>query len=330
MKARTIPLWVAVAVTLAALATVPILKLRQGSITLTGVVLRQDEDPHKQLPIPDATITAFVDDHSLAGKSDTSGLFHLKLPKTGWRNQDVTLRLQDAGYEPLEITSQLNNQNKGELYVLRMTPSPTQSVKPAGTPPVVIKDVRVRYAEKTSNVVSVGSAAQTFTVPNSGGVPCANNNPCSPDGKWKAAVGGITMDAGEGQQFENVRVSCIAGPCPFTKIETGENPHPGRKITVRVKDWSDTVTFLVEAEVTRVMPNDAIRQAYPAIYGRSMSFTLPASAQGPSIQLDLNGSDIVFPLGPALRLSWATCGLQVAPDKTKLYVCDLKPGYEFK
>ena len=42
------------------------------------------------------------------------------------------------------------------------------------------------------------------------------------------------MDAGERQQFEHVRVSCIAGPCPFTKIETGESPSPGRKITVRV------------------------------------------------------------------------------------------------
>ena len=75
--------------------------------------------------------------------------------------------------------------------------------------------------------------------------------PCSPDGKWKASMGSITMDAGEGQQFDNARVSCIAGPCPFTRIETGAIPRPGRKITVTIRNWSDTVTFLVEAEVTR-------------------------------------------------------------------------------
>jgi hypothetical protein len=138
------------------------------------------------------------------------------------------------------------------------------------------------------------------------------------------------MEAGDQQQFENARVSCIAGPCPFTRIESGAILHPGRKITVSVLDWSDTTTFLVEAEVTRSMPSDAIRQAYPAIYGRAMSFTLPAAAEGPSVEADLGGADIVFPLGPDLLLSWADCSLQVGTDQTKLYRCDLKPGYEFR
>jgi hypothetical protein len=138
------------------------------------------------------------------------------------------------------------------------------------------------------------------------------------------------MDAGDQQQFENARVSCIAGPCPFTRIESGAILHPGRKITVSVLDWSDTATFLVEAEVTRSMPSDAIRQAYPAIYGRAMSFTLPATAEGPSVEADLGGIDLVFPLGPALLLSWADCSLQVGADQTKLYSCELKPGYEFR
>jgi len=330
MQARKISLWAAVAAILAAIVIVPILLLRRTSVILTGAVLRQDADPHKQLPIPNVKITATEGGRTVTGESDASGLFHLKLPNPGWRNQEVTLRLQDSGYLPLEVEQQLNERSKSELYVLRMTPSPAQAVSPAGVPPVVIKDVRVRYAERTSNVVSVGSEARTFTVQNKGNVPCDAKPPCSPDGKWKAALGGITMDAEPGQEFDNIRVSCIAGPCPFTKIETGATPHPGRAITVRVLDWSDTVTFLVEAEVMRTTPNDVIRQAYPAIYGRSMSFTLPAMAGGPSILADLNGSGIVFPLGPALKLSWAACTLQVAPQQTKLYVCELKPGYKFK
>jgi hypothetical protein len=97
-----------------------------------------------------------------------------------------------------------------------------------------------------------------------------------------------------------------------------------------VRNWSDTATFLVEAEVTRSLPSDAIRQAYPTIYGRAMSFTLPSTAEGPSLEADLDGTEIVFPLGPTLRLSWAECNLQVRSDQTKLYGCELKPGYQFR
>ena len=61
-----------------------------------------------------------------------------------------------------------------------------------------------------------------------------------------------------------------------------------------------------------------------------MSFTLPATAQGPSIEAELNGLAVVFPLGPSLGLSWAACNLQITPDKTKRYTCELKPGYNFR
>ena len=121
----------------------------------------------------------------------------------------------------------------GELYIARMTPIPVQAAGPLAVKEIRIKDVRVRYAEQTSSTVNVGSAAKTFAVPNIGNVPCGNKPPCSPDGKWKASMGSITMDAGAGEQFNNARVSCIAGPCPFTNIETGAIPRPGRTITVR-------------------------------------------------------------------------------------------------
>ena len=218
----------------------------------------------------------------------------------------------------------------GELFIVRMNPIPSRIGTGAARREIVIKDVRVRYAEKSLSTIDVGSTAKTFTVPNIANVPCGGKPPCSPDGRWKAAIGAITIDAGEGQQLTNTRVSCIAGPCPFTKVETGATAQPGRTALVRVRNWSDTATFLVEAEVTRSMPSDAARRAYPAIYGRAMSFTLPAAAEGPSIEADLGGAEIVFPLGPALRLSWAECSLQLGADKTKLYRCELKPGYRFQ
>jgi hypothetical protein len=326
MRARNIAIWSAVAVTCGVVvAAVLIVKTRRATVTLTGVVLRQDEDPRKQLPIPNVKITATEGARSAEGESDVSGLFRLRLPNGRWRESPATLTFRRSGYQPFEFRPSLN----GEIYVIRLTPI-AQTAPPAALPELLVKDVRVRYAEKSTTPVDVGSTAKTFTVVNTGDVPCERKPPCSPNGKWKAARGGITMEAGAQQQFENARVSCIAGPCPFTRIESGAILHPGSKITVSVLDWSDTTTFLVETEVTRSMPSDAIRQAYPAIYGRAMSFTLPAAAEGPSVEADLGGADIVFPLGPDLLLSWADCSLQVGTDQTKLYRCDLKPGYEFR
>jgi len=59
-----------------------------------------------------------------------------------------------------------------------------------------------------------------------------------------------------------------------------------------------------------------------------MNFTLPVAAQGMSIEAQMNGSEIVFPLGPNLRLSWADCTL-TATEQARLYRCDVKPGYRF-
>ncbi len=326
IKARTVTISIAVAVALGIVAAALLVRVRYASVTLTGVVLRQDTDPRKQLPIASVKITATNGERTAAGESDTSGLFHLKLSTGGWREHPISLMFRHPGYQPMDITPAV----KGELYIVRMTSIPAQTAVPAGGHEITIKDVRIRYSEKTSGTVNVGSTAKTFTVSNTGDIPCGDRPPCSPDGKWKASNGGVTIDAGQGQQFQNARVSCIAGPCPFTKIESGATPPPGRTITVMVRNWSDTVTFLVEAEVTRSTPSDAVRQDYPAIYGRSLSFTLPATAEGPSIEADLDGAEIVFPLGPALQLSWAECTLQVGADQTKLYRCELKPGYRFQ
>lgn len=327
IRPRTFAIGAAVALlVLAALAAVLVIELRPQTAALTGVVLRQDSDPRKQTPIVNVQITAVEGREHATAETNASGLFRLDLSEQRWRNRPVTLTFRHPGYRPDRISAALN----GELYVVRLTPTPAPPAAPAVGHVTAIKDVRVRYAERTSNNVNVGSAARTFTVQNQGNVPCHDQSPCSPNGKWKAAEGGITMDAGAGQQFKNVRVSCIAGPCPFTRIESGAASNPGRVLNVKVLVWSDTVTFLVEAEVTRAMPSDAIRQAYPAIFGRSMSFTLPATAEGPSLETDFGGTDIVFPLGPALKLSWADCTLRVSPDKTQLYLCTLKPGYEFQ
>jgi hypothetical protein len=138
------------------------------------------------------------------------------------------------------------------------------------------------------------------------------------------------LDAGVGNQFRNVRASCIAGPCPFTKIDAARFSQGGQILTVSARDWSDTATFLLEAEVFRPMESQLEHRTYPAIFGEGLSFTLPSAAQSVSIEADLDGQTIIFPLGPSLFLSWATCDAGVNLDRGRIYRCTAKPGYLFQ
>jgi hypothetical protein len=193
-----------------------------------------------------------------------------------------------------------------------------------------VSNTRIRYSVKATTEANIGSAVRTFQVVNTGNTPCHNLLPCSSNGKWKASVGSISLDAGENNEFRNARVSCIAGPCPFTKIEE-ENLSPDRRhFNVSALNWSDTTTILLEAEVVHPMTSDMVRETYPVIFGHTLNFSLPASAEGPSITAEINGEPIVFPLGPDLILRWANCQVQGDRDQSKNYRCELKDGYQFR
>jgi len=294
--------------------------------TLTGVVLRFNQDPGKQLPIADAQITAEGGNPGLNARtaSGPSGLFTIKL-KPGIRVGEMfTLGFRHPDYRPMSITEYAQDR----LYVIRMIPSTRNAATAAGETSV-IRNVRVRYATETTAKVNVGSAAKTFEVVNQGDIACQKNPVCSPDGKWRATVGGASLDAGEGNEFEDARVSCIAGPCPFTKIEKDGFSHGGQHISVTVRDWSDPVSFVFEAEVTRVSRNLISVQAFPVVFGQTMSFTVPQGAEGLTIQAELNGMEIIYPLGPDLILSWANCTAERDAGGSNLYQCVIKPGYRF-
>ncbi len=300
-----------------------------GSTFLIGSVLEGGTDPRRQTPLADADVVATVGDTSEGAhaetKSDASGLFRLTLFPAVKPDDAVTLKVGHTGYQPWEITAPL----KDQIYIARLTPlhaEPTAAVEAAE---MTVTDLRVRYSVKSSVTMNVGSFAQTFEMRGSGGVPCNGQAPCSPDGQWKAVSASVSYDAGDGNEFREVRVSCIAGPCPFTSIQHENFLNPGRTVKISTLDWSDTTTFLVEAEVTRTQVNDAIRYSIPVVFGHGMDFTLPGTAEGPSIEAELNGSEIVFPLGPDLFLSWAVCTLKTDKDGSKLYRCELKPGYRF-
>lgn len=323
--AQRMTLWaglVAVGVVLGALYT---LGKKEEPVTVTGVVIRQDSDPQKQAPISNVEITA--DDAVLQhdSKSDSSGLFHLSLRPGVTRNQLVTLIFRHPDYKPITLTQPIGN----ILYVIRMLPNPRAATPAPAGPKKSISDVLVSYSVKASAAVEVGSAVKTFQVTNTGNISCRGQMPCSPDGKWRAAEAVLSLDAGEGNQLRNPRVSCIAGPCPFTKIDTSGLAEGNRVFRASVRDWSDATTFLVEAEIVHQMTGDINRQTHPVILGRNLDFSLPAGAEGVSIEAEVDGSRVVFPLGPDLCLSWAECSMKVEKDHSNAYRCELLPNVEF-
>lgn len=196
---------------------------------------------------------------------------------------------------------------------------------------MAIAHVVAKYSVSTTTTVNIGSVGQTFQVMNTGNVPCKGHRPCSPEGRWKAAEGSTVLDAGPGNEFRNARASCIAGPCPFTRVDDRSlnRSVDGRMLKVSALNWSDTATFLLEADVYRSAISDSLRQSYPLIFGHAITFTLPAAAEGVSLEAEVNGSRIVFPLGPSLYLTWANCQTLLNKDQTKLYRCELKPGFRF-
>jgi hypothetical protein len=293
-------------------------------ISLHGAVLVQNVDPHKQQPIAGVSVSAgdlAVSD----AKSDAAGLFVLNLRRPIRRGHPIVLSFHDPQYRPLELKDYVSDR----LYVAHLTPV-TAMAAAENQPVVKVANIRIRYTVKTMSEMNVGSAVKIFDVQNKGNVACAGQHLCSPDGRWKANVGSVSLDAGAGNIFRDVRASCIAGPCPFTKIESDTLMQGGHNITVSAIDWSDTATFLIEAEVFRPMMSQVEHWSYPVIFGDGLSFTLPSSAESVSIEADLDGQTIIFPLGPSLLLSWAMCDTAINPDRGRIYRCAPKPGYRFQ
>lgn len=300
--------------------------LRRATIQVVGAVIVQNDDPRKELPIAGVEVTASDGVTVTRTKSDTNGYFGFKFRKRLLRVHPViTLTFSHLDYQPAEMTVKPGD----DITIAKLVS--TKPLKPvdSGGPKQTIGNVTVRYSIKSAAVATIGSAVRSFEVQNVGNVACNGHPPCSPDGKWKASIGSTTLDAGAGNEFRNARASCIAGPCPFTKLDTSDLTRPGRTITVSATVWSDTAIFLVEAEVIHPMQNDVVRTSYPVVFGDALNFTLPHAAEGVSLQAEVNGQNIVFPLGPALKLSWADCQTRSNPDETRVYRCELKPGFRW-
>jgi hypothetical protein len=314
------------AVLLASILLVLGARYRNKPVEVTGAVVQQDEDPRKQSPITDAKVTAAGDSDDVSVNSNLLGLFKLSLPLGMRRGQIITLQFRHPKYQPLDLKTEIGD----KLYVIHMVPLHTNAGTTSNHPDILVTNLLVRYSTETSAEVNIGTGIKTFQVENAGDITCGSYVPCSPDGKRKAAIGSASLDAGRGNVFEDARVSCIAGPCPFTKIEYDGFSRGGRYISVSIRDWSDTTTFLFEAEVFQQQVNVIVRQSYPVIFGRAFNFSLPATAEGPSLEAELGDMPITFPLGPDPNLSWAACTVIFGKARSKSYRCELKQGYKFQ
>ena len=325
-RAHKIEAWIALSVAIVVIASILALIhwQRQKPISLWGAVLMQNADPHKQQPIAGVTVSA--GDLAVADvKSNSTGLFVLKLRKPIRKGHPLVLSFRDPHYRPLDVDDVVTN----KLYVVHLVPLSSEPA-PRNQPAAKVANVRVRYTVKAMTEMNVGSAVKTFEVENKGNVPCKGQHPCSPDGKWKATLTSATLDAGPGNQFRDARASCIAGPCPFTRIREDHISENGQTYLVSALDWSETATFLLEAEVFRPMESQSEHWSYPVIFGEGLSFTLPGDAQSVSIEADVDGQTIIFPLGPSLFLSWAACDETVNADRGRVYRCTPKSGYRFQ
>ena len=317
-------LTVTVAVIVAALAL--LVYYHRKPLSIRGAVIREDTDPRKQSPITNVEISTTHTVAPAGVSSDFSGYFKLTLRRRVRRGEVIALHFQHPDYRTVDLKEPVGD----KLLIVKMLPDHPENTVPGNGPEVPISNVFVRYSTETATMNNIGTGTRTFQVENTGNVPCHRHAPCSPDGKWKAALASASLDAGQGNVYRNARVSCIAGPCPFTRIETDDFSQGGRKIGVTVLDWSDTTTFLLQAEVYRYEVSDIVRESYPVIFGDSLNFTLPSAAEGPTLEAELGGENTIFPLGPSPVLSWANCNVRVGKDQSKTYRCELKAGFQFR
>lgn len=305
---------------------------RPRSIAIQGAVIRKDADPRKELPVAGVAVIATDGLMTVRTQSEASGYFNLSLRESVWPGQTVTLSFRSPDYESYDLTLHPGiRSNTERLYIAKLTPIAQAPALRSAQKMSVVSNIRIRYTVNSKGDLNIGSAVRTFQVVNQGNVPCNRQAPCSPDGIWKANTGSVTLDAGPDHEYRNVRASCIAGPCPFTRIDSSGYSQGGRVITATALDWSDTATFLLEAEVFRSSINSNVRESYPVIFGQTLNFTLPPTEEGVSIEAELDGTPMVFPLGPDLRLSWAACSARTnrEGEHSTVYRCELKQGYKF-
>jgi len=250
-KQSKVTIWVAVigslgVVIAAAIALIP--QLHQSvppppppePMVIQGVVMRDEANPEKRFPISSVRVISTDGLASAPTTTGTDGLFKLTLKPEAKNGLSISLNFQHPDYQEKDVTQVIG---ESVPYIFYLWPSQYTRVEPAGQ---AWMGRFLRVADPPEIV------SKTFQIRNRGSVRCNNRPPCSPDGKWKAAIETASIDAGPGKIFASGRAQCIAGPCPWTSVETKGFPQLGQPtLTVSVRNWSDTVTYRLSGEAVR-------------------------------------------------------------------------------
>jgi len=325
-NSRKIALITALIAMLGGLAVVTISHYYKKPIYVRGAVIKEDNDTMKESPITDVEVSVANGLARNSTKSNFAGFYSIRLNQGVSQDQVLTLKFRHPDYVPLDLTEPFGER----LSVVHLVPVHKDIDTTANRPTTPVTNVLIRYSTQATVEQNIGTEAKTFQIQNVGNIPCNHGHVCSPDGKWKAGAATESLDAGEGNEYRNARVSCIAGPCPFSRIDVDSFSKGGRHIRATVRNWSDTTTFLLQAEVYHTQIESIVRMAYPVILGTSLNFTLPPAAEGPSVEAEVNNEEIIFPLGPKPTLSWANCNVSVDKNNASFYRCDLKNKYRFQ
>lgn len=210
-----------------------------AAIVMRGVVMRDEANPEKRYAIPGVRVMATNGVAPAPVLTGTNGMFELALNPAARNGQVIDLNFSHGEYQEKDETQVIAEDVPYVFYLwpktyaglrLKALPMPSWNLFPAA------------YAAPETLVT-------TFQVINRGSVRCNGRQPCSPDGKWKAQIKTASLAAGRGKRFLRGHADCIAGPCPWTKIEMDGFSKGGPAISVAVRNWSDTVTYKLWGEV---------------------------------------------------------------------------------
>ena len=232
--------------------------LETAAYSLEGAVIHSAKDTHKQEPVADATITVSHGLVSTTTRSDASGYFRITFPQVIWPGEILSITITHPNYHPLSFEWHIVFRSSlRRLMISELKPMATPPAPVSGKPPTVISDIRIRYTVAAPSEINIGSAVRTFQVVNQGNVPCNHQGPCSPNGAWKAATTPSPWMPAWATNIAMFAPRASPGPCPFTRIRTRAQ---GRTIVATAEDWSDTATFLLEAEVFHTSIDSSVRE----------------------------------------------------------------------
>jgi hypothetical protein len=95
----------------------------------------------------------------------------------------------------------------------------------------------------------IRTTSVSAATPDRNGIDCDHRSPCSPDGKWWAAITPLVITAAADQEVRNPVVSCRGSTCGFLEIMSTAVAADGHSATAQVKTWSNSVTLTYTAEI---------------------------------------------------------------------------------